>query len=322
MIEFAPGPDELAKVLDFYDLLEPEASYKIICPFHDEIYPSMLVDLEKGKYFCFGCYSVGNAYDFVKQANKNLDDLSSIRLYFQILNNSKKKGFISANRNVKPKTTYSDKQLFIEAKDYYFNLKTVDWTNLNSKERLYFERRNITAEMLNFCKAKPTYNESYPVIFPIFDSGNFKGWVCRAINKSIEKKRKYLYNKGFRRKETLLGDYSGKTVVLTEGYFDWLKLKSFGVKNVAAILGWKISPQQIVKLKEKGVENIISALDNDKAGKRGSQYLQQFFNVTEFSYPENVKDPGELTKEQFLKAKERTNKRRIYSCGKLTKAAV
>ena len=47
----------------------------------------------------------------------------------------------------------------------------------------------------------------------MIDNGKFKGWVCRTTDKDIEKKRKYLYNKGFRRAETLVGSYGLKPYV-------------------------------------------------------------------------------------------------------------
>lgn len=63
---------------------------------------------------------------------------------------------------------------------------------------------------------------------------------------------------------------------------DRLKFLQFGESNVAAILGWKMSSEQIKKLKDKGVNTIISALDNDPCGKRGTAYLKEHFNVVRF----------------------------------------
>ena len=94
--------------------------------------------------------------------------------------------------------------------------------------------------------------------------------------------------------------------IIVEGYMDMLKLKQFGVKDVSAILGWKISDIQVQKLKDAGVTHVISALDNDECGKKGSEYLKNFFKVTRFKYLKGVKDPGEMSKEQFTKMNNRT----------------
>jgi DNA primase len=89
---------------------------------------------------------------------------------------------------------------------------------------------------------------------------------------------------------------------------DRLKFIQFGEENVVAILGWKMSPQQIQKLKDKGITKVISALDNDECGKKGTKFLQKHFEVTRFTYLKGVKDPGEMTQESFNKMLKRTMK--------------
>ena len=88
---------------------------------------------------------------------------------------------------------------------------------------------------------------------------------------------------------------------------DYLKFSSFGLKNVVAILGWKITSEQISKLKEKGIKKIISALDNDECGIKGTEYLKKYFEVVRFDYDSDVKDAGEMNKALFNKMMYRTN---------------
>ena len=146
----------------------------------------------------------------------------------------------------------------------------------------------------------------------MLDNGKFKGWVCRTMLKSVEAKRKYLYNEGFSRATTLVGNYGSKDyVIVVEGYMDRLKFAQFGEENVVAILGWKMSPQQIQKLKDKGINKVISALDNDVCGKKGTEFLKQHFDVTRFAYLKGVKDPGEMTQDLFDKMFSKTM--RIYN---------
>jgi hypothetical protein len=61
---------ELAKVLWYYGLIPTvdEAVQKIVCPFHSDVNPSMMIDLQKGMWYCFGCGKSGDARKFVSDA--------------------------------------------------------------------------------------------------------------------------------------------------------------------------------------------------------------------------------------------------------------
>ena len=66
--KFELGGKELAKVLFYYGLIPDvnTSEYKIVCPFHEDMNPSLIVNLEKGTWYCFGCNKSGNAFDFVE----------------------------------------------------------------------------------------------------------------------------------------------------------------------------------------------------------------------------------------------------------------
>jgi DNA primase len=303
-IELKIGGDELAKVLHYYGLLEGDSEFKIVCPFHDDVNASMKINLQDGSFFCFGCGVSGDALKFVLLANKHLDELKAAMKYFRILRSNKVKEVQSVKKQAKKRV--EDRQALIEAEDYYNGLCSVNWGWDRIDEEEYMRRRGFSSRILRECGAKLTYNSKYPLVFPMYDSGEFRGWVCRTTDKKTEAKRKYLYNEGFCRRNTLVGDYDSEVVVLVEGYMDRLKMIQFGAKNVAAILGWKITDQQIKKLKKRGVKCIISALDNDACGKKGTKYLKSFFDVTRFVYPKGIKDPGDMNREIFEKANAET----------------
>lgn len=306
--------EALAKVLWYYNLIPgaSSSSQKIICPFHEDINPSMIANFEAGSFFCFGCNLSGDAIKFVKlmeTQNGKLNDLQAYKKYLQILKSDKCSGIKLGGVHVKNKPLQRD--LYNEAYDYYHGLKRINWRAPESTEeqnaKAYMVDRGFAPEVLNKCKAKVTYNHNYGLIFPMLDNGKFKGWVCRTMLKAIEAKRKYLYNVGFSRAATLVGDYGTKDYVfVVEGYMDRLKMLQFGEDNVVAILGWKMSPQQIQKLKDAGVKRIISALDNDECGKKGTEYLKQYFDVTKFSYLKGIKDPGDMNEKSFNKMLKRT----------------
>lgn len=300
----------LARVLAYYGYLENniEENQKIICPFHSDVNPSMIVDLEKGSFYCFGCNITGHsAIDFILKKEK-IDELQALILLSKILRN-KKLYDIQDRKYVKKQ---DDKQLYLKAQDYYYGLKQIDWRQENMADyileaREYMLKRGLTKKILNLAQARYTYNNHYSIVFPILDNNVFKGWVSRTTLPEIEKTRKYLYNTGFRRNDTLSGTYDkNATVVIVEGTMDMYKFKMCGIRNVVAILGWKITDNQIKKLKKQGINNVISALDNDECGRRGTKELRKHFNVTRWKYLKSCKDPGEFTKESFQKMYDKT----------------
>ena len=311
---FKSDGESLAKILTYYGYIPDISSniYKVVCPFHKDVNPSMIVDLSDGNWYCFGCGLSGDAVKFVSLLNPKLNDLKSFLKYLKILKSNKVKKLDFSNRKIKPKKANSE--LYNIAWDYYYGLSKIDWIKDSDDEVIkakdYMFNRGFKASTLNKCGAKITYNKAYPIIFPMMDNDEFKGWVCRTNDKEIEKKRKYLYNEGFSRATTLVGNYKNQEYVfVVEGYMDRLKFVQFGITNVVAILGWKMSGEQEAKLKEAGVKYIISALDNDECGIKGTKYLKSIFKeVYRFKYNDGIKDAGEMTKLQFAEMYKNTMK--------------
>lgn len=308
--------ENLAKVLWYYGLIGGVSgnSEKIVCPFHDDVNPSLIVNFDNGFWYCFGCNLSGDAQKFVKLVERQRDgcnDLQALKRYNAILR-SDKASALSLDARVKQRKR-SGRALYDEAYDYYHGLKTVRWSALESLDNdalaalEYMERRGFEPGTLELCGAKVNYSRSYGLIFPMMDNGRFRGWVCRTMVREVEKRRKYLYNEGFSRATTLVGDYSETPyVVVVEGYMDRLKMLQFGVTNAVAILGWKMTNEQISKLKDCGISKVISALDNDDCGRKGTRWLEGHFDVTRWRYLKGVKDPGDFTLENFTKMKRRT----------------
>lgn len=311
-IDVRNNGSNLAKVLWYYNLIPDVSSYtqKIVCPFHEDVNPSMIVNLEDGSWYCFGCGQAGDAIKFVRLMESSINDLLALKKFHEILKSDKCSNIKLNKAHVNQKPL--KKELYDQAYDYYHGLSKVNWkrpANIEAQlAKTYMKQRGFSSDTLNSCKAKITYNQSYAIIFPMIDNGKFKGWVCRTTSKDIEKKRKYLYNEGFSRATTLVGNYGSKDYVfVVEGYMDRLKFVQFGEgDNVVAILGWKMSDEQMRKLKAKGITKIISALDNDNCGKKGTKYLSNHFDVTRFQYLKGVKDPGDMTQESFDKMFKKT----------------
>ena len=313
MVTIDKAGENLAKVLHYYGLIgSDEAEQKIICPFHEDVNPSMMVNLQDGKYYCFGCAENGNAQKFVRtmeQKLNGLNDLESEIKFRKILKTSQN---LHLNFKRSKKYKNSEQTFLTMAEDYYYCLSKTNWFDKSddvSEVANYMLGRGFKRSTLNLIGAKLTYNKQYPIIFPVLDNGEFKGYVCRTTSKEVEKKRKYLYNEGFSRATTVVGTYHSRTAVVVEGYMDMLKLIQFGEKNAVALFGWKATENQIEKLKKAGVSQLIVATDNDEYGIKGYNYLRKFFKTKRFYFPDNVKDIGEMTKEMYAKCKLRTCKR-------------
>ena len=328
-METSTEGQDLAAVLLYYGMLDHVGSSteKIVCPFHADRNPSMKVDFTDGSFYCFGCGARGKAKDFVKRyekQNRSLDDLECEVKFRRILKDVDKR---ETPKFVKPTlevTRSFQRQQYDEAYGYYHGLRAVPWTSPEYSEEEsileYMEARGFTASTLAKAKAKVTYRDPYQLIFPVLDNGKFKGWVSRTTDPEVASFRKYLYNTGFKKAWCLVGDYGvfggeldsfgnnlDSYVVVVEGYMDRLKLIQLGVKNVVALFGWKMSEIQEQKLHDCGIINIVSALDNDDCGRKGTAWLRKRkFNVTRFCYLKGIKDPGDMNEKNFCRMWKRT----------------
>lgn len=305
--------NQFIAALKHYNIYQEDDQYKIICPFHGDKNPSLQINKQTGFFYCYGCGLSGGAFELVKNYEPNL---SPIEIYKKLHSFVKEgKGDIGG-RDVYTYTNLLYTHSFVDskvkykegiklAKDFYFNLPETNWYKLPEEAipiLRYMKHRGFTTSTLKKFGAKFTYNKNYPIVFPIYDNGIFRGYVMRTDDPTVEDQRKYMYNKEFRRRITLPGDYKNSTVILVEGFLDMLKAKQYGIKYVAAVLGWKLTSEQFEKLKRCGVKTIICALDNDECGRKGYKYLKRICSVNHISvkrirYPKTMKDMGDLNEE-------------------------
>lgn len=311
--------NQFISVLRYYDIYQEDSQYKIVCPFHGDKNPSLQINKETGFFYCYGCGLSGGAFELVKNYEPNL---TPIEIYKKLHSITKEgKGDIGGRDVYTYNLPYThsfvdSKAKYKEgiklAKDFYFNLPETNWYKLPEEGiqiLRYMKHRGFTTSTLKKYGAKFTYKSNYPIVFPMYDNGIFRGYVMRTDDPEVEDQRKYMYNKNFQRRITLPGDYKNSTVVLVEGFLDMLKAKQYGIKYVAAVLGWKLTSEQFEKLKKHGVTTIICALDNDECGRKGYKYLKRICSVNHISvkrirYPKSMKDMGDLNNEnskQILK---------------------
>jgi DNA primase len=179
----------------------------------------------------------------------------------------------------------------------------------------YFTNRGFSKEVLEefgigFCsdQTKPMYNRS---VFPIFNPGSFdNNEIIGVVGRSIEKnpKEKWKFSKGFSAGKNLFGYNKAYermkrtgSAVLVEGQGDVLRLYEAGILNCVGIFGCDLNDEQSILLERASVDNIILALDNDKAGQQGRDKIikkyGKMFNLKTVSF--SKKDIGELTVEEI-----------------------
>ena len=292
-------------VLDYYGLFQPEELYKVVCPFHGDVNPSMQINIPQAYFYCFGCGVHGSTFDLVKLYNPEMSSLQIYELINKIIR-KKGRGIIGGREVGYTKLTKHTKANYKTglrlAKDYYYNLPVTNWYKPTEEafmaKRYMLNRGYKTSTLINY-EAKATYSNNYPIVFPLLENGIFRGYVMRTSDKTVEENRKYMYNSGFKRKNFLIGSYEkDEPVLVVEGYLDLLAAKQLGVQNVVAFLGWKASDRHIQKLKHRNIEHVYCGLDNDPAGRDGYNYIKnKFEEVVRIRYPKGIKDFGDLLKD-------------------------
>ncbi|MBI4426179.1 MAG: DNA primase [Candidatus Kerfeldbacteria bacterium] len=86
VISFSPVDEikerlDIAEVLGEYVQLKPAGTnrYKVLCPFHNEKTPSLMVSKDRQAWHCFGCGKGGDMFSFVQEI-ENVDFPEALRL--------------------------------------------------------------------------------------------------------------------------------------------------------------------------------------------------------------------------------------------------
>lgn len=272
---------------------------KICCPFHADDTPSMLLDYQTDRFKCFGCGLYGDPMEYVQHMEKS--SLRALTVYTKIT-----KGKAVQRTRTHVERTH-DVDRLAQAKDFYNGLSSVDWYSVErddeQEEALrYLISRGVTIHTVSAYSVKVTYDQRYPIVIPLYDNGTFCGYVQRTFDS--ESKRKYLYNKGFSRATSVIGQYGEKDYVFVcEGVFDLMALSQAGLQACSvALMGCSPTREQIGKLKAKGIKKVVSCLDNDEAGRRGTEELQKHFKIKRLVLPDGVKDVADIETSELKKA--------------------
>jgi hypothetical protein len=159
----------------------------------------------------------------------------------------------------------------------------IGFCNLSSS--LIFPLRDRTGTLLGICRRKPQPSERYYFSGSPYPNGHPNYSYTR-----VEKTR-CLWGLWEQRHELL----SGKPLVVVEGFFDVLRLRSYGIFAVAK-LGSKLTDTQAAMLLD--ISNpVVLWPDNDQAGKSGvaEDVSKLLLHPTLSCVIPTTEDPGETT---------------------------
>jgi DNA primase len=141
----------------------------------------------------------------------------------------------------------------------------------------YLIDRGLTISDINLFNIG--YNpESNRITFPIQDKySNIIGFTNRELSKTDVSGRKYINSRNsdiFIKKASFYGinllDYEHDYIYITEGVFDVILAKKYGIKNVVCTLGCHLSEEHVKIIKALGKTPVL-CYDGDDAGQKGAR---------------------------------------------------
>lgn len=300
---------------EYIPLVQKGRNFFGVCPFHNDTNPSMSVSREKQIYKCFSCGASGNIFTFIRDY-ENVDMKDAL----EILAN--KAGVTLNTSSIQRKITKYDKFYDIynlANKFYQNNINTKD--GIIAKE--YLKNRGITDEMIKEFEiglsldnmdslTKILTKKGYDnltldriglssnnhdlfinrIMVPIHDiNGRVVAFSGRVYNKKSDHKYVNTKETEIFKKGTVLYNYHrckeiarrSKFVIVMEGYMDVFRAASVDIKNVVAIMGTALTPEQTNLLKKLS-NNVYLCLDGDSPGQKamlsiGEQLEQMGLNV-------------------------------------------
>ena len=281
-------------VSGYVTLRRAGASYKGLCPFHDDKTPSFYVSPSKGLCKCFSCGKGGNVVHFIMEE----EQLS----YYEALKFlAKKYGIEVEDRQLtdEERLQQNERESMFAVNEWasnYFHdtmMSTDDGRSIGlayfrtrgfrddiiEKFRLGFREDFIVKTGLAFRRDDGTLRDRYRdrAIFPWFAvSGKivaFGGRVLDARTKGVN--QKYINSPEsdiFHKSRELYGIFQAKKAIakedrvfMVEGYTDVISMHQCGIENVVANSGTALNVAQI-KLLHRFTSNITLLYDGDSAG--------------------------------------------------------
>lgn len=293
-------------------------NFLALCPFHNEKTPSFSVSPDRQIFHCFGCGKGGNVFTFLMEHDKitfveavtALADRYGVSLpryeapadthterllyanqiaadFFQATLKNRKyqdkiNQYLYQTRGLSPETV----------EEFKIGLAPDDWHGLLE----YAQKKDLTTAELSeaglVIKSDKTgeYYDRFRLrlMIPIFNlSGKIVAFGGRALQKGESSKymnspETPLYNKS----SILYGLHASKgyireaqSVILVEGYFDFLSLYQSGIRNAVAVSGTAFTAPQ-GRLLARFAQKAYLFFDADSAGRNAAlRSIEYFFNA-------------------------------------------
>lgn len=300
------------------------------CPYHAESNPSCGISPEKNSGACFSCgqsFNIASLTMHVLQCSYK----SAVR-YLEEFGYEDEFEFTQKKKLLKKARIHRND--FIQENDgKYLPYHKLAPYQCGKRYPKYLKERGFPEDIVKEFKIGWD-KENLRFIIPILGSNgkDLHGFVRGAIvphrlpngekNPEYEevygREPKYLLDNTLVKSKTFYGlDHLAlnkrKELIIVEGFLDMLRMHSYGFYNTLGIINAEINYPQLTLLKQMGVKRIISMLDNDDAGLHGNNALwkkaRRDFILSTIDYPDKVKDPAEMTRNQVIHALE--NKRRL-----------
>ncbi|MFC1668135.1 DNA primase [Chlamydiota bacterium] len=298
---------DIVEVISGYlSLKRAGQNFKGLCPFHSEKTPSFMVSPSKQIFHCFGCHAGGNVFSFIMKIDNAtfteavimLAKKVGISISFENNNiaNEKEKLYTIMEQATefyheclldealaKNARQYLEKRGFTQEIIKLFKLGYAPLRSNHFIQRMI--KSGVTIDMLSqvgLVKKDNKKNESYSwfrnrIIFPIFDLSNrVIAFGARAIGNEMPKyinspdsplfsKSNILYGLNLSKRDIV----QEKKAILVEGYIDFIRLFSSGIKHGVATLGTAFTESH-ARILHRYSPEIVVAFDSDSAGTHAS----------------------------------------------------
>jgi DNA primase len=249
---------------------------RCLSPEHEDVHPSLSVNMSTGQMHCFSCGFSGNIY-------------SHYNIFID-------KGDIKLNE-------------FINS---MYDLKASNGVNMPPDVLPFIKSfRNVSSETFKHFQAFTTSMFESRVCFPITDAfGNLVAIHTRHLYSNENPKYvTYPPHSKLNFYPPML-DSSYRSIVLVEGIFDLLYLYDNGIKNVVCTFGSSVGKGWFSKIQHYliNIQKVFILYDGDLAGRRGAADIARILEAKYILY-ENIqleegKDPASLERSEILKLKE------------------
>ena len=244
-----------------------------------------------------------SAVDYLKNLVGDVGDLSFKSLQYQL--RREKEEFIRFNKKLDVSDSIVTEECLNQFKVFRSN---------------HFFECGFSDETLDFFEVAGGYTDKDGIIrdiIPIRDvNGMLAGYSLRDIRHNVDDDRKYIHTYGFDKDHVLYNLHNAKKygenmpLIVVEGQKSVWKMHEYGLYNVVACMGSKLTPGQCNLLCSYAMKGIITMFDNDMAGVKGTFSVYKDLNnkmnvasvfITEVDGEGKGLDPSDLSKDIILK---------------------